>query len=74
MTNVFNIFKKTLFLAHFWPIFPTFGAKKIFLEIAALSHTASYGFVAINLEKTNDTIPKKRLDRRKDGRTDRPCL
>ena len=57
----------------FWPIFPILGAKKIFL---ALSHTISYRFLAPcqNLEKVNDTIQRKRLDRRKDGRTDRQTL
>ena len=60
------------FLAHF----PVFGAKKIFLENPALSRTTSYGFLAPsqNLEKVNDTIQRKRPDRRKDGRTDRPCF
>ena len=55
------------FLAHF----PNFLGKKDFLENPALSRTISYGFLAScqNLEKTNDTIPRKRLDRR---RTDRP--
>ena len=54
-----------MFLAHFWSIFPIF-----------LSRTTSYGFLAScqNLEKTNETIPRKHPDRRKDGRTDRPYL
>ena len=51
MTKFFNIFKKPCF----WPIFPIFGAKTIFLEMLALSRTTSYGFLAScqNLEKTN---------------------
>ena len=55
----------------FWPIFPIFWAKKIFIENPALSYTSSYGFLAScqNLEKTNDTISRKRPDRRKDGQT-----
>ena len=55
-------------MAHFWPIFPILGAKKFFLENPALSHTTSYGFLAScqNLEKTNDTIPRKCPDRQKD--------
>ena len=65
-------------MAHFWPIFPIFGAKKIFLENPALSHTTSYGFLAPcqNLDKVNDIIQRKRLDRRKnvegrmEGQTD----
>ena len=34
-----------------------------------MSHTTSYGFLAScqNFEKTNDTIPRKLPDRRKDG-------
>ena len=49
-----------MFLAHFWSIFPIF-----------LSRTTSYGFLAScqNLEKTNETIPRKHPDRRKDGQT-----
>ena len=60
-----------MFLAHFWSIFPIFGAKKNFLENLALPHTTSYGFLAPcqNLEKTNDAIPRKHPDRRKDGQT-----
>ena len=63
-------------MAHFWPIFPIFGAKKFFLENPVLSRTTSYGFLAScpNLEKTNDKIPRKRPDRRKDGRKDRKTL
>ena len=36
-----------------------------------MSRITSYGFVAScqNLEKTNDTFPRRRLDRRKDGQT-----
>ena len=76
--KIFQYIQKTLFLALFWPIFPIFGAKNFFLENPALSRTTSYGFLAScqNLEKTNNTIPRKRLDRwkdgRKDGRMDRP--
>ena len=56
-------------MAHFWPIFPIFGAKKFFLENPALSHTTSYRFLAQrqNLEKVNDTIQRKRPDRRTVG-------
>ena len=52
-------------------MFPIFGAKNIFPENPALSRTTLYGFLAScqNLEKTNDTIPRKRPDRRKDGQT-----
>ena len=71
MTKFFNIFKKPCF----WPIFPIFWAKCFFWKIW-LSHTTSYGFLAScqNLEKTNDKIPRKHPDRRKDkgmqGQTD----
>ena len=72
MTIFSNILKQPLFLAHFWAIFPIFGGEKMLLENPALSRTTSYGFLAScqNFEKTNDTIPIKRLDRQKDGRTD----
>ena len=59
--KIFQHIKKALFLA----------AKNFFLENLALSHTTSYGFLASwqNLEKTEDTIPRKPLDRRKNGQT-----
>ena len=71
MTKFFNIFKENLFLAHFCLIFQFSGQKKFFLENPALSRTTSRGFLAPcqNLEKTNDTIVRKRLDRRKDRQT-----
>ena len=71
MTKFFNIFKKPCF----WPIFPIFWAKCFFWKIW-LSHTTSYGFLAScqNLEKTNDTIPRKCPDRWKDGRKDQQTL
>ena len=74
----FQYIQKTLFLAHFWPIFPIFGAKNFLLENLALSRTTSYGFLVScqNLEKTNDTIPWKDPDRwenrQKNRRMDRP--
>ena len=76
MTKSFNILKKPLFLTHFWPIFPIFGAENFFLENPAVSRTILHGFLAscLNLEKTNDTIPRKCLDRRKDGRKDGQTL
>ena len=72
MTKFSNKFKKPCF----WPIFPIFGAKKIFLENPALSRTTSYGSLAPcqNLEKVIDTIQRKRPDRRKDGRMDEQTL
>ena len=70
MAKIFNIVKKTLFLTHF----PKFLGKIFFPENPALSRTTSYGFLASCQisEKTNDTVPRKRLDRteeRKDGQT-----
>ena len=72
MTKFFNRFKKLSktvfdpFLVHF----PNFFGKIFFLENPVLLRTTSYGFLVpcLNLEKTNDTIPRKRLERRKDGR------
>ena len=55
----------------FWALFSQFLGKKSFPENRVLSRTYSYEFLApcqIS-EKTNDTIPRKRLDRRKDGQT-----
>ena len=68
MTKFFNTFKKPCF----WPIFPIFGAKNILLENPALSRTTSCRILASrqNLEKTTDTIPRKRPDRQNDRRTD----
>ena len=57
-----------MFLAHFWSIFSILGAKKNYLENLAQPRTTSYKFLAPcqNFEKTNDTIPRKALDRLKD--------
>ena len=61
-----------MFLVHLLPIFPIFGAKMFFPENPALSRTTSYGFFAPcqNIEKTNNTIPRKRPDRRTDRQTE----
>ena len=69
MTKFSNKLKK-LFLVHFESIFPILEAKKIFLENPTVMHN-SHGILAPyqNLEKTNDTIPRKRPDRQKDGQT-----
>ena len=61
------------FLVHL----PNFWGKKIFLpENPALPCTTSHGFLALcqNIEKINDTIPRKRPDRRKIERRDRQTL
>ena len=67
MTKFFNKFKKLCFLA-------IFGPNQIFPKSLALSCTTLYGFLGPcqNLEKTSDAIRRQFLDRRKDGRTDRP--
>ena len=71
--KIFQYIQKTLFLAHF-PRF--FGQKFFSLENPALSRTTSYGFLALrqNLEKTNDTIPRKGPERQKNWRKDRQTL
>ena len=66
--------EKILFFAHFWPIFPILGAKKFFPEYPALPRTTSHGILApcqIS-EKANDAIPRKRLEKWTNGKTDRP--
>ena len=72
MTQSSNKLKKPCF----WPISPIFVAKKFLPENLALLRTTSYGFLAQyqNLEKVNHTIQRKRLDRRKDGRTEGETL
>ena len=66
MTTFFNKFKKSCF----WPVF---GSSLQFWgqTLICLSCTTSYRFLAPsqNLEKTNDTIPRKLPERQKDRRT-----
>ena len=69
MTKLFNAFKKPCF----WIIFGPFSQlENIFPENVDLPCTFSYRFLAPcqNLEKINDTIPRKRLDRQKDRQKD----
>ena len=69
MTKFSNKFEKTLFWAHL-------GAKKNFPRKSGSVTHSSYEFLApcqIS-EKTNDTIPRKRLNRRTDGRKDAQTL
>ena len=64
-----------MFSAHFWPFFPIWGQKKISQKIG-LPRTTSYKILApcqIS-EKTNDTIARKRLDRRTEGQKDGQTL
>ena len=58
------------------PAFCQFLVQKIFSRNPALSRKTSYGLLAPyqNLEKTNDTIPRKRPHRWKDGRKDGQTL
>ena len=72
MTKFSNKLKKSCF----WPILGPFsqfwGKKNFFSENPALPCTTPYEFLApcqIS-EKTYDTIPRKCLDRRTDGRTE----
>ena len=67
MIKFSNKLKKNLFLVHFGLIFPILGVKKF------SPGTTSHGILALcqNLEKINNTIPRRRRDRWKDGRTDR---
>ena len=64
MTKLFNKFKKSCFWTIFDPFSQFLRQKKCFRKIR-LSDTTSYRLLAPcqNLEKTNDTIPRKRLDR-----------
>ena len=75
MTKSSNKFKNPCF----WPFLGPFShllGQKIFPENPILPRTTSYGFLAPrqNLEKINDTIPRKCPDRRKDGQKDRQTL
>ena len=73
MTKFFNKLKKN---PCFWPIFVPFsqfwGQKFFFPENLDLSHTISCWLASCqNLEKTNDTTPRKHPDRWKDRGTNR---
>ena len=65
-----NLKKPCLFLVRF----PKFLGKNNFPENSSLPHATSYWFLAPcqRSEKTNDITPRRCLDRRTDGRTDRP--
>ena len=69
---MFSINSKTLFLAYLSVHFPKFGDKNFFPGNPPLSHRTSYEFLATcqNLEKTNNTIPRKCPERKTDGRMD----
>ena len=75
MTQFSSKFKKTLFLAGFWPIFPILGAQKNF--------PGKLGSVMQNFIWVSSTMPKfrkvndkiqKHLDRQTEGRKDRQTL
>ena len=42
MTKFSNKFKNSLFLAHFWPIFPIFGAKRFFKKNPAVTYNKTW--------------------------------
>ena len=62
---------KTLFLCHFWP-FLVILPDRDFLQKIQLSHTSIYGPLTACWvsQKTNEPIPRKLLNRRKDTRKD----
>ena len=76
MTKFFNKFKKPCF----WPIFGPFSqfwGQKLFFKKIGLCHAQLHmGILAPyqNLEKTNETIPRKHPDRQKDGQKDEQTL
>ena len=66
-----NKFKKILTLAYFWFIFLILGAKHFFSKTRLGHAHLNMDFQEhANLEKTNETIPRKCLGRRTDGKTD----
>ena len=72
INDKFSKYSKNPVIGPFLVHFLNFGGKKFFLENLVLLRTTSYGFLAPcqNLEKTNDTIPRKRLtEGREDGQT-----
>ena len=71
MTKSSSKIKKTLF----WHISPNLGAKLFSQKFSchAKLHIVFQHHVEIQ-KKTYDTIPRKHLDRRKDGRADRPSF
>ena len=78
ISKFFNKLKNPCFRLIFGP-FSQFSGKNVFPENPDLSRLTSYRFLALhqNLEKTNDTILRKRPDRRKgeqDGQKDRQTL
>ena len=78
MTKFSNKLKKPCFWSIFGPFSQFWGQKKKkkFPENPVLSRKTSQGILALcqNLEKINDTIPRKHPNRRKDGSTDRQIL
>ena len=73
MPKYFNKLKKTVFLDHFWSIFPILGVQNIFPENPALSRTSSYGFLGPcqNLQKLMRRFQENAwTNRRTEGRTE----
>ena len=71
MPKFFNKLKKTLFLAHFWPIFLILGHKFFFWKIKLCQAQLHMGFQdhAKIKKKSNDTILRKQQDKQKDRMT-----
>ena len=73
-TNDINFLKspKTMFLGHFSPFLVIFAQWGFFPKNRALSHTTIYKPLTpcCISEKTNEPIPRKLMDRWKDGRMD----
>ena len=69
MTNFSNKLKKPCS----WPIFsPIFLGRKFARKSGSVTHNFTWDSSTMpNFRKTNDTIPRKSLGRRKGGRTDR---
>ena len=76
MTKFSNKLKNPVFFAHFGSIFLILTAKKIFTENPTLSCTTLHGMLAPcqNLEKINDTIPRKHPDGWKDRQRNEQSL
>ena len=72
MTKYFNKFKKPCLWPISGPFFQILGQNFFSSENQAMSRITSYGLLAScqNAEKTNNTIPRKCLDRRTDGKTE----
>ena len=72
MTTSFNKFKKPYFL----PIFPIFGQKYFFKKPGSVTHNNTWApntMLSVR-KKTNEPIPRKRLERKTEGQKDGQTL